>query len=179
MSEVIIRLNDRSITDKGEVVCDYDLLFQRLLSGKTFHHPTPDHPDVRMYNQCSGTKIPVWKPGEFEGPDDKAFRWKLPAKYATLDVEETVGRCFFERSIAEDDIERYAERLAQELTIMKERRMYDLIRCLIYIRDTIHDKGHVLGIGRGSSCASLVLFILDINKVDPVKYDIPITEFLK
>ena len=39
------------------------------------------------------------------------------------------------------------------------------------------DNGIVVGLGRGSSCASLVLHLLGLHAVDPVKYDIPFSEF--
>jgi DNA polymerase III alpha subunit len=37
----------------------------------------------------------------------------------------------------------------------------------------------VWGVGRGSSCASLILYMLKIHDIDPVKYEIDFKEFSK
>jgi DNA polymerase III alpha subunit len=37
----------------------------------------------------------------------------------------------------------------------------------------------VWGVGRGSSVASYVLFLIGIHKVDSLYYDLPIEEFLR
>jgi DNA polymerase III alpha subunit len=37
----------------------------------------------------------------------------------------------------------------------------------------------VLGVGRGSSVASYVLYLLGVHRVDSLKYDLDIKEFLK
>lgn len=39
--------------------------------------------------------------------------------------------------------------------------------------------GVVWGVGRGSSCASYVLYLLDVHEVNPIKYDIDFIEFAK
>ena len=75
--------------------------------------------------------------------------------------------------------EAYIERLSFELEEMKKRDMIPFIRCLVYVIDRFREKDVVWGIGRGSSCASLIMFVLGINRVDPVKYDIPKEEFFK
>ena len=73
----------------------------------------------------------------------------------------------------------YVSRLSWELDQMEKRNMFPFVRCLLYVTDRFRDEGVVWGVGRGSSCASLVMFLLDINKVDPVKYGIPVEEFFK
>jgi DNA polymerase III alpha subunit len=34
-------------------------------------------------------------------------------------------------------------------------------------------------VGRGSSVASYVLFLIGVHKIDPIKYELPIEEFFK
>jgi DNA polymerase III alpha subunit len=57
--------------------------------------------------------------------------------------------------------------------------MLDLLRYLKYLVDTMRSKNILWGVGRGSSVASYCLYLLGIHKVDSVKYDLDIKEFLK
>jgi DNA polymerase III alpha subunit len=50
---------------------------------------------------------------------------------------------------------------------------------MVYIIDTLRKNNIVWGVGRGSSVASYVLFLLGVHRVDSVKYDIPLNEFFK
>jgi DNA polymerase III alpha subunit len=50
---------------------------------------------------------------------------------------------------------------------------------LIYIIDTMRKNNIVWGVGRGSSVASYILYLLGVHKVDSVKYNLHIEEFLK
>ena len=50
---------------------------------------------------------------------------------------------------------------------------------LIYFVDTLRANNVVWGVGRGSSVASYVLFIIGVHKIDSVKYKLPINEFFK
>ena len=48
-----------------------------------------------------------------------------------------------------------------------------------YIIDTLRENNVVWGVGRGSSVASYVLFLLGVHKIDSVKYNLPLEEFFK
>ena len=50
---------------------------------------------------------------------------------------------------------------------------------LIYIIETMRKHELVWGVGRGSSVASYVLYLLGVRKVDSLKYNLDIKEFLK
>ena len=66
-----------------------------------------------------------------------------------------------------------------ELTEYKARNLYPVLKVLIYIIDTMRRNNLVWGIGRGSSIASYVLFLLGVHKVNSIKYNLDIKEFLK
>lgn len=73
----------------------------------------------------------------------------------------------------------YIERLEQELTyFQKKQNIIFLLRTSDVIQK-FKENGVVWGVGRGSSCASLVCYLLEINDIDPVKYDIPFIELTK
>ena len=66
-----------------------------------------------------------------------------------------------------------------ELAEFKARNLFPILQLLIYIIDTMRKNNLVWGVGRGSSVASYILYLLGVHKVDSVKYNLNIKEFLK
>ena len=66
-----------------------------------------------------------------------------------------------------------------ELAEFKARNLFSILQLLIYIIDTMRKNNLVWGVGRGSSVASYILYLLGVHKVDSVKYNLDIKEFLK
>lgn len=183
MSTELIRLRDKIITDRGEVVHTYDnLLHMALMGEEIVGMLSEQHPDIDLFNKRNGYDpnlvIHTWADdGVLAGPDVETYVWNIPDEYKQLDIEELLIQRLIERGFADNP--NYTERLAQEIFMMSERDMYPFVQCLVWIIDEFRKNKVVWGVGRGSSCASLAMFLLDINRIDPVKYDIPITEFLK
>ena len=71
------------------------------------------------------------------------------------------------------------DRLQQELELYKKHNMIPVLKTVKYIVDTLRKNNVVWGVGRGSSVASYVLFLVGIHKIDSVKYKLPIEEFFK
>ena len=71
------------------------------------------------------------------------------------------------------------QRVGQELLLYQERDLFDLLRYLKYFVDTMRANSVVWGLGRGSSTASYVLYLLGVHKINSMYYDLPIEEFLK
>ena len=57
--------------------------------------------------------------------------------------------------------------------------MYPVLRFLVYFTDTLRDKNIVWGVGRGSSVASYVLYLIGVHRINSIRYNLDITEFLK
>ena len=96
--------------------------------------------------------------------------WFMPDQYKNLDIEEFL--------VTQCPEENY-DRLITELQEYRQRNLIPLLQQMKYIVDTLRKNNIVWGVGRGSSVASYVLFLLGVHKVDSVKYDIPINEFFK
>lgn len=179
MSTTLIDLNNRIITDTGSVVAKPNLLKKMLLDGKNIDEvPFVKDQDVIKYHVENGTTelAKMWIDDKnFKGPNNETYQWTYPDEYRDIDIDE---KCVDGLERVDFD-EKYVSRLAEELTIVHDRRMEDFIRCVIWVFDTLRNNNITVGLGRGSSCASLVLFLLGITKVDPVKYDIPMEEFYK
>ena len=96
--------------------------------------------------------------------------WNMPEEYKTLDIENLlVSLC---------PAENY-QRLVEELQEYRSRNMLDLLRWLKYLVDTLEKNNIVWGVGRGSSVASYVLFLLGVHKIDSIKYNLDWQEFLR
>lgn len=97
--------------------------------------------------------------------------WNMPDEYKAIDVFELlVSRCTTEQQTV---------RVAEEFVEYESRGLIDVLRFLIYLTDICKKNNIVLGVGRGSSVSSYCLYLLGVHKVDSIKYDLDIKEFLK
>jgi len=71
------------------------------------------------------------------------------------------------------------ERVVEELRLFAKYDMISVLKTMKYVVDTLRANNVVWGVGRGSSVASYVLFIIGVHKIDSVKYKLPINEFFK
>lgn len=97
--------------------------------------------------------------------------WGMPDKYKQTDMlSYLIDKCT-------NDEQR--ERVAVEYIEFEKRNMIPVLKFLKYFIDTLREHKLVWGVGRGSSVASYILFLLNVHKIDSLKYSIPIKEFLK
>lgn len=71
------------------------------------------------------------------------------------------------------------DRVRMEMAMFRERGMEPVIRLMIALVDHFRREGIVWGVGRGSSVASYVLFLIGIHKIDSLRYNLDIGEFLR
>lgn len=96
--------------------------------------------------------------------------WLMPDEYKEIDIEGfLVHHC---------PKENY-QRLIDELQEYRSRNMLNLLKWLKYFVDTCRKNNIVWGVGRGSSVASYVLFLIGIHKIDSIKYNLDWREFLR
>jgi DNA polymerase III alpha subunit len=96
--------------------------------------------------------------------------WNMPDEYKQMDIEGFL--------VNECPKQNY-QRLIDELNAYKARNMLDLLRWLKYFVDTCSKEGVVWGVGRGSSVASYVLYLIGVHSIDPIKYNLDWQEFLR
>ena len=97
-------------------------------------------------------------------------QWFIPRAYRDMDIEEWI--------VAQCPEENY-DRVLRELELFRDNGMVPVLRCMKYVVDTFRENKVVWGVGRGSSVASYVLYLIGVHKIDSVKYSIPIEEFFK
>jgi len=54
-----------------------------------------------------------------------------------------------------------------------------LLKFLRYMVQVMRDNNIVWGVGRGSSVASYVLYLIGVHKIDSLYYDLDVTDFLR
>ena len=97
--------------------------------------------------------------------------WRMPEQYKQLDIAKYL------LDLCRNDAE--LQRVGAELMLYQERDMFDLLRFLVYIVDVMREQDIVWGVGRGSSVASYVLYLIGVHKIDSLYYDLDIAEFLR
>ena len=97
--------------------------------------------------------------------------WHMPQVYKDLDIAAYV------LSLCSTDIE--LQRCGQELMLYQERGLFNLLKYLKYLVDTMRDNNLIWGVGRGSSVASYVLFKLGVHRIDSMYYELDPQEFLR
>jgi DNA polymerase III alpha subunit len=109
--------------------------------------------------------------------DQKTFdgalqsEWFMPDEYKELSVSAHVlDRCT-------TDAQR--QRVEEELTAFNERGLVPLLQYMIYLVDFMRENDIVWGVGRGSSVASYVLYLIGVHRIDSIKYDLDWREFLR
>jgi DNA polymerase III alpha subunit len=71
------------------------------------------------------------------------------------------------------------DRVTLELELFVKNGMYDVLPVMKYIVDVLRANNVLWGVGRGSSVASYVLYLIGVHKIDSIKYNLPIEEFFK
>ena len=166
----------------GQVILSESEAFQALYQGQTnsFDSICLDNKEVvQQYNQSiskNADDLPEIKLHQLldiaveQFDRDNQANWFMTEEYKNMDIEGfLVDQC----------PKQNYDRLIDELVLFRQHNMIDLLRYLKYLVDTMRSKNILWGVGRGSSVASYCLYLLGIHKVDSVKYNLDIKEFLK
>jgi DNA polymerase III alpha subunit len=106
-----------------------------------------------------------------EFDDAMQSMWFIPKEYQDFDIAQFVlDKCKNEAEL---------QRAGEELLKFQERNMFPLLQYLKYLVDTMRKNNVVWGVGRGSSVASFVLYLLGVHRINSLYYDLSIDEFLK
>jgi DNA polymerase III alpha subunit len=104
---------------------------------------------------------------------DRALQkqWFIPDQYKNFEI---VG-FLLDQTTNETEYQRVVE----ELELFYQHNMVDLLIYLKYLVDTMKDNNIVWGVGRGSSVASYCLYLLNVHRIDSIKYNLDIKEFFR
>ena len=112
--------------------------------------------------------------------DQKTFdgvcqsEWFMPDKFKNIGDYDLygmlMGQCKTKEAI---------NRAKEEYSEFKKRGMLDLLRYMIYLVSFMRENNIVWGVGRGSSVASYVLYLIGVHRIDSIKYNLDWREFLR
>jgi len=109
------------------------------------------------------------EPSEFHYSNQQ--HWHMPQEYQDLDIAAYIlGLCKTDAEI---------QRVGQELLLFQERDLFNLLKYLHYLVNVLKQNQIIWGVGRGSSVASYVLYLLEVHRIDSMYYDLDPTEFLR
>jgi DNA polymerase III alpha subunit len=166
------------IDNLGIPVYSADDIFDLIYQGKLDILPKllsePNDAAVKQFNQHSEyTKIQEYQEPQISKAEFDSLMqsdWNMPDEYKQMDIEDfLVNEC----------PKQHYQRLIEELQEYRARNMLDLLRWLKYFVDTSRKEGIVWGVGRGSSVASYVLYLIGVHKIDSIKYNLDWQEFLR
>jgi DNA polymerase III alpha subunit len=166
-------LKDRTLWYDGTNQVDPGLVPELLLEGVPLNKIVVSemNDDLILFNTLEDVDFPKSK----QKNDPLDMSWNIPKKYAEMDLGKYLNERLVQMGLNTNP--KYVERLAAEMTEVEVRGVSMLLKTLVFVLDTFRENKTVWGVGRGSSCASLVLFVMGLHKVDPVKFNIPLTEF--
>ena len=137
--------------------------------------------DIDKFNEaCKEQGLPKLQKYIPLDVDQKTFdgvcqsEWFMPDAYKAINVYEYVLQK------AETPCPKHIQdRIWEELDAFKERDMLNLLRYMIYLVDFMRENNIVWGVGRGSSVASYVLYLIGVHKINSIQYGLDWREFLR
>lgn len=101
----------------------------------------------------------------------KQQQWFMPDEYKTIDIAKHV----LDLCTTQEEL----QRVGDELLLYQERGLFDLLRYMRYLVDVMCENHVIWGVGRGSSVASYVLYLLGVHRINSMHYDLDPREFLR
>lgn len=167
------------VTEIGYVL-SVEELREILLRGKNISYLTAENSeDIEKFNKYKGDLLDVdvilKEPTNDISIEDLyekcADEWMFPEKYQKIDVKEWL----YKKCKTEEEI----NRVDQEYVLFEERNLIMLLRLFIYLVDYMRENNYVWGVGRGSSVSSYILYLIGIHRVNSLKFNLDIKDYLK
>ena len=165
--------------DHGDVVFSEEDVIDLLYTNPDFDISTLYLNDIQKYSKSLkelGIDLPVIytapKRSTIEKFDkENCDNWHMPEKYYQINVLQwLLDKC-------QNDEEKM--RVQMEYDLFEKKNFIRVLQFLIYFIDNLRANNVVWGVGRGSSVASFCLFLIGVHKINPMLYNLDVTEFLR
>ena len=167
------------INEHGDVIFSEEDAIDLLYNDPNFDIAKLYFNDIEKYTDSLkelGTNLPVIntapkRPDIVEFDKSNCEKWHMPEKYYQINVLQwLLDKC-------QNDEEKL--RVQMEYDLFEKKNFIRVLQFLIYFVDTLRASNMVWGVGRGSSVASFCLFLIGVHKINPLLYNLDITEFLR
>jgi DNA polymerase III alpha subunit len=172
---------DRHVDEHGRTIIEPHAVYDMILQGMdTAALYVGDDPMIDEYNKwCAHFDKPEAIIGDAppldHSPEEehrrRAAMWFIPEEMKSVDVRQ------FLLSMTKNTVE--YERVNMEMDLFEERGLIPLLQLMMYLIDHFRRNNVVWGVGRGSSVASFCLYLIGVHKIDPIRHNLDIHEFLK
>ena len=167
------------INEHGDVIFSEEDAIDLLYTDPDFDISKLYFSDIEKYSNSLkelGIDLPVIntapkreKPALFDKANCE--KWHMPEKYYQINVLQwLLDKC-------QTDEEKMRVQMGYDL--FEKKDFIRVLQFLIYFIDTLRANNIVWGVGRGSSVASFCLFLIGVHKINPLLYNLDITEFLR
>lgn len=97
--------------------------------------------------------------------------WFMPQEYVDMDIAKWIlDQCADQNEL---------QRAGAELLEYAERDLLPLLQYLKYLVDTMRQNNIVWGVGRGSSVASFVLYLIGVHRIHSLRNNLEFAEFMR
>jgi DNA polymerase III alpha subunit len=109
--------------------------------------------------------------------DQKTFdgvcqsEWFMPEEYKNMDIFSWLEQ----RTKTLEELERVEE----EFKEFEKRNMLEILCYMVYLVDFMRENNIVWGVGRGSSVASYILYLIGVHRINSIQYGLDWREFLR
>lgn len=166
----------------GQAILTSDRLIEILLQGKSISHLNVIRDDeIELYEKFQNELLPDQITTFLDAPPEeldfdtfhqqRADEWIFPVEFQQIDVLAwCLDKCKTETE---------KDRVKEEFAMFQERDLIMLLRLFIFLVSYMRKKNFVWGVGRGSSVSSYILFLIGVHRVDSIRYNLPISDYLK
>lgn len=160
----------------GDIVVKHNFVMEYILK----YNPSQIYtnkitPEIQEYNTLA--EHPIIKKLDLNFPED--IEWNIPSHYKLLNIKEYVFDKLSEQQLTDAAYIKRIQRIKSEYLVYKRLNLIPLLQSLVYVVDIFTQKNVVWGVGRGSSVASYILYLIGIHDIDSVQYDLEFNEFLQ
>lgn len=127
--------------------------------------------DANVDNLAKLTSLPEFDIDLDQWDQKNQKIWFMPTEYQNIDIVEFL--------LDQTQNEEQYQRVVAELELFYQYNMIDLLKYVKYLVDVMRQHNIIWGVGRGSSVSSYCLFLLGVHKINSLKFDLDIREFLK
>jgi DNA polymerase III alpha subunit len=154
-----------------------DLIYQNRLAVLQDLQFEP-HKEIEIYNESVkltgvGETLHTYQPMLVDVKEfDQLLQseWFMPNDAKNFDIESHII------SITPVGCE---QRVQEELAAFKQHGYLNLLKFLHYLVQNMRSSNMLWGVGRGSSVASYVLYLLGVHRIDSIQYGLDWREFLR
>ena len=165
--------------DHGDVIFSEEDVIDLLYTDPDFDISKLYFNDIEKYSKSLkelGIDLPIINtapkrstPEKFD--EENCDNWHMPEKYYQINVLQwLLDKCH-------NDEEKM--RVQMEYDLFEKKNFIRVLQFLIYFVDNLRANNIVWGVGRGSSVASFCLFLIGVHKINPMLYNLDVTEFLR